>query len=119
MSAAVEQRARAHVVSDWAEHQAVPVVLRYDPGSPDDVVRISFPGGNDWSLDRPVLEQGLLTPAGSGAVRVWPCGRVQTIVEFHAAKSVTVLQFDATALVRFLGRTRAARTTSAAPSTHA
>ncbi|HLL34489.1 MAG TPA: SsgA family sporulation/cell division regulator, partial [Streptomyces sp.] len=68
-------------------------------------VRIDLPGTHEWSFDRSLLEQGLRAPAGSGSVRVWPCGRVQAVVEFHDTDGVAVVQFDSKALVRFLRRT--------------
>jgi class 3 adenylate cyclase len=51
------------------------------------------------------FEQGLSAPAEAGQVRVWPCGRVQAVVEFHSAQGVSVVQFETKALLRFLRRT--------------
>ncbi|MBM7172797.1 SsgA family sporulation/cell division regulator [Streptomyces sp. G44] len=111
---AVEQYARAHLVTDSSEgHRAVPVVLRYDPQADPHTVRIGLPGRHEWTFARHLLEQGLRAPVTAGDVRVWPCGRVQTVVEFHAGDGVTVVQFDASALMRFLRRTYAAATTPA------
>ncbi|NBE51581.1 SsgA family sporulation/cell division regulator [Streptomyces boluensis] len=112
MSAAVEQHARAHLVTDAPDgHRALRVALRYDPEGLTDDIRIAVPGSpggeQEWTLPRALLEQGLRTPAGHGSVRVWPCGRVQVVVEFHTEGGVTVLQFDCAPLVRFLGRTYA------------
>ncbi|MEV5317170.1 SsgA family sporulation/cell division regulator [Streptomyces sp. NPDC052687] len=111
----VEQHARAHIVTDTAdrvedEQRAVPVILRYDPDRDPGAVRVDLPGGDhEWTFDRAVLEQGLRAPAeapaGSGSVRVWPCGRVQAVVEFHDRHGVSVVQFDTKALMRFLRRT--------------
>lgn len=119
MSAVVEQRVRAHLVTDEPDgHRAVRVALRYDPDTPAPSIRIAVPGApgeQEWTLPREVLEQGLRTPVRSGDVRVWPCGRVQVVLEFRTEGGVTVLQFDCTLLVRFLRRTYAART-AAAPS---
>ena len=112
----VEQYARAHIVTDAdiqaAEQDAVPVVLRYDPDTDPRVVHIRLPGGatHDWTCSRTLLEQGLRAPAGSGEVRVWPCGRVQAVVEFHSPEGVSVVQFDTKALMRFLRRTYLAAT---------
>ncbi|MGW0614041.1 SsgA family sporulation/cell division regulator [Streptomyces sp. NPDC002788] len=118
----VEQYARAHIVTDTAvtlvdELEAVPVTLRYDPERDPLRVRIGLPGagGREWSFDRRLLEEGLRAPAGSGEVRVWPCGRVQAVVEFHSAHGVSVVQFERQALLRFLRRTYMA---AAAPVTH-
>ncbi|MET8081022.1 SsgA family sporulation/cell division regulator [Streptomyces sp. NPDC005303] len=103
----VEQYARAHIISDVdiAEDEAVPVVLRYDPESDPRSVRIGLPGTPEWTFSRALLEQGLRAPVGSGAVRVWPCGRVQAVVEFHSPHGVSVVQFEQKTLLRFLRRT--------------
>ena len=104
----VEQYARAHIVTDAdiqaAEQDAVPVVLRYDPDTDPRVVHIRLPGGDthDWTCSRTLLEQGLRAPAGSGEVRVWPCGRVQAVVEFHTGQGHSVVEFDTKTLSRFL-----------------
>ncbi|GAA2498403.1 SsgA family sporulation/cell division regulator [Streptomyces longisporus] len=103
----VEQYARAHLVTDAAvpEDETVPVVLRYDPEVDPREVRVGLPGAHEWSFSRSLLEQGLRAPAGSGEVRVWPCGRVQAVVEFHSANGVSVVQFESKTLLRFLRRT--------------
>jgi hypothetical protein len=105
----VEQYARAHIVTDEdvdrQDRDAVPVVLRYDPESDPRAVRIGLPGPHEWTFDRALLEQGLRAPAGSGEVRVWPCGRVQAVVEFHSEQGVSVVQFETKTIMRFLRRT--------------
>lgn len=119
MSAVVEQHVRAHLVTDGPEgHRAIRVALRYDGDAPTPGIRVAVPGSpgeQEWVLARETLEQGLRMPVRSGDVRVWPCGRVQAVIEFHAAGGVTVLQFDCVLLVRFLRRTYAV-TKAAAPS---
>ncbi|WP_328769328.1 SsgA family sporulation/cell division regulator [Streptomyces sp. NBC_00286] len=103
---AVEQYARAHIVTDSAqETPAVPVALRYDPEAEPAEVRVTLPGRHEWVVARDLLERGLRTPAASGDVRIWPCGRVQTVMEFHSPEGVAVVQFDEKALIRFLRRT--------------
>ncbi|MFF6811414.1 SsgA family sporulation/cell division regulator [Streptomyces sp. NPDC012403] len=108
----VEQYARAHIVTDDLEEDrgAVPVVLRYDPERDPLCVRVELPGAapREWFVDRELLEQGLLAPTGRGEIRVWPCGRVQAVVEFHTAQGVSVVQFETKTLTRFLRRTYAA-----------
>ncbi|MBD9733572.1 SsgA family sporulation/cell division regulator [Streptomyces sp. H28] len=110
----VEQYARAHVVTDadplLGDRGAVPVVLRYDPESDPRSVRVALPGSGEreWTVPRELLEEGLHLPAGQGEVQVWPCGRVQTVVEFHTARGVSVVQFENKVLTRFLRRTYAA-----------
>lgn len=110
----VEQYARAHIVTDEdvdrLDADAVPVVLRYDPESDPRAVRIGLPGPHEWTFDRTLLEQGLRSPAGSGEVRVWPCGRVQAVVEFHSEQGVSVVQFETKTIMRFLRRTYMATT---------
>ncbi|NNN33109.1 SsgA family sporulation/cell division regulator [Streptomyces sp. S3(2020)] len=103
----VEQYARAHIVSDAdiAEDEAIPVLLRYDPDTDPRAVRVGLPGPHEWTFQRELLERGLRAPVEAGDVRVWPCGRVQAVVEFHSAKGVSVVQFESKALLRFLRRT--------------
>lgn len=109
----VEQYARAHIVTDAdlleEEQAAVPVVLRYDPEDDPRAVRVGLPGTHEWTIARTLLEQGLRAPAGSGEVRVWPCGRVQAVVEFHSSQGVSVVQFESETLRRFLRRTYTAK----------
>lgn len=110
----VEQYARARIVTEDDEsedHCAVPVVLRYDPRDDPRAVRIALPGAREWTFPRSLLEQGLRAPAGTGEVRVWPCGRVQAVVEFHSARGVSVVQFETKTLLRFLRRTYSAAAT--------
>ncbi|MDT0403174.1 MULTISPECIES: SsgA family sporulation/cell division regulator [Streptomyces] len=108
----VEQYARAHIVTDETEEDrgAVPVVLRYDPDEDPLCVRVALPGAapREWIVDRELLERGLLSPTGRGEIRVWPCGRVQAVIEFHTAQGVSVVQFETKTLARFLRRARAA-----------
>ncbi|MFF7394113.1 SsgA family sporulation/cell division regulator [Streptomyces scabiei] len=106
MSVTVEQYARAHVVTDSPEDRdTVPVVLRYDPDTDASAVRVRLPGPDEWAFPRELLERGLRTPTTAGPVSIWPCGRVQAVMEFHSAKGVAVMQFDTKALIRFLRRT--------------
>ncbi|MFD6973501.1 SsgA family sporulation/cell division regulator [Streptomyces sp. NBC_01310] len=116
---AVEERVRARVITDDPLYRTIPVALRFAPAEPL-AVRIVFPAGlspegtdNEWVFPRALLEAGLQAPTGTGDVRVWPCGRVQAVVEFHSPDGVAVVQFDIAALRRFLRRTYA----PAAPAT--
>ncbi|WP_406727155.1 SsgA family sporulation/cell division regulator [Streptomyces sp. GD-15H] len=111
----VEQYARAQIVTDADAPQAVgrgavSVMLYYDAERDPRTVRVRLPGlaHREWALPRELLERGLRTPVGSGDVQVWPCGRVQTVVEFHSAQVVSVVEFETKALTRFLRRTYAA-----------
>ncbi|WP_432189702.1 SsgA family sporulation/cell division regulator [Streptomyces sp. Tue6028] len=117
---AVEQYARAHIVTDTAdslddERRTVPVALRYDPEDDPRQVHITLPGPHEWTFERELLEQGLRGPVTSGDVRVWPCGRVQAVMEFHSPKGVALVQVDSKALLRFLRRTY---TVSGTPVAH-
>ncbi|MFI8521478.1 SsgA family sporulation/cell division regulator [Streptomyces sp. NPDC085481] len=105
---AVEDRARGRVVTDAPLSRPVPVALRYDADFSPATVRFVFPGNIEWSFPRSLLETGLRAPARRGDIGVWPCGRVQTVVEFHSADGVAVVQFDTTALMRFIRHTYAA-----------
>ncbi|AWZ05255.1 MULTISPECIES: SsgA family sporulation/cell division regulator [unclassified Streptomyces] len=106
----VEERVRARVITDDPLYRTIPVSLRFVPTEPL-AVRIVFPADlspegtdNEWVLPRALLEAGLQAPTGTGDVRVWPCGRVQAVVEFHSPEGVAVVQFDIAALRRFLRR---------------
>jgi sporulation and cell division protein SsgA len=107
----VEQYARAHITTDADEgirdgQAAVPVVLRYDPDADPRSVQVGLPGTHEWTVSRELLEQGLRAPTEQGDVRVWPCGRVQAVVELHSEQGgVSVVQFESKALLRFLRRT--------------
>ncbi|MEU9232063.1 SsgA family sporulation/cell division regulator [Streptomyces subrutilus] len=112
----VEERVTARVISDDPLYRKVPVALRFAASEPL-AVRIVFPADlspegtdNEWVFPRALLEAGLQAPTGTGDVRVWPCGRVQAVVEFHSPEGVAVVQFDIAALRRFLRRTYAPAT---------
>ncbi|MFH8975816.1 SsgA family sporulation/cell division regulator [Streptomyces sp. NPDC017890] len=115
----VEQYARAHILTDADlpdedDGGALPVVLRYDPDRDPRAVCVGLPargrgpGVREWTFSRSLLEQGLRAPTGTGEVRVWPCGRVQVVVEFHTPQGCSVVQFETKALIRFLRRTHTA-----------
>ncbi|MER7998085.1 SsgA family sporulation/cell division regulator [Streptomyces sp. NPDC095613] len=108
MSATVEQPAKARLITDAPWPRTVSVLLRYDGEDPL-ALRIVFPpevsrdqGEVVWSFARDLLEAGLRLPSGDGDVEVWPCGRAQTVVEFHSPDGVAVVQFDSAPLRRFL-----------------
>ncbi|MET9363687.1 SsgA family sporulation/cell division regulator [Streptomyces sp. NPDC006632] len=103
----VEDHARARVVTDAPLSNPVPVAMRYDPADTSGAVCFAFPGGNEWIFPRSLLESGLRAPASRGDVSVWPCGRAQTVLEFHSPDGVAVVQFDSSPLVRFLRHTYA------------
>ncbi|MFI8827683.1 SsgA family sporulation/cell division regulator [Streptomyces sp. NPDC053431] len=105
----VEDHAKGRIISDAPLSRPVPVALRFDPAFEPATVRFVFPGDIEWSFPRALLETGLRAPARRGDIGVWPCGRVQTVVEFHTDDGVAVVQFDTTALLRFLNHTYAAR----------
>ncbi|MET9886586.1 SsgA family sporulation/cell division regulator [Streptomyces sp. NPDC006430] len=118
-AAAVEERVTARVISDDPLYRKIPVALRFTAAEPL-AVRIVFPAGlspqgtdNEWVFPRALLEAGLQAPSGTGDVRIWPCGRVQAVVEFHSPEGVAVIQFDIATLRRFLRRTYARVTRTA------
>ncbi|GGT34449.1 SsgA family sporulation/cell division regulator [Streptomyces purpureus] len=108
-SPAVEEHAKGLIITDAPLSRAVPVSLRYDPGTDPAAVRFAFPSGTEWSFPRELLESGLRAPAHRESIDIWPCGRVQTVVEFHTEDGVAVVQFDTSALTRFLKHTYAVR----------
>ncbi|TWG03695.1 sporulation and cell division protein SsgA [Streptomyces brevispora] len=105
MSPVIKEHARARLVSDARDLPTVPVELRYDSADDPHTIRVAFPGGPEWSLERDLVERGLRAPVEHGGYRIWPCGRAQLVVEFHSAADVEVVQFDSAPLVRFLRRT--------------
>ncbi|MGW0550677.1 SsgA family sporulation/cell division regulator [Streptomyces altiplanensis] len=116
MHPAIEGHARACLITDGPQRHAVPVALRYDPGKNPRAVRLVFPpdvspdgAANEWVFDRALLEAGLNRPAETenGDVRVWPCGRVQAVMELRSPQGTAVIQFDRAPLRRFLERTHA------------
>lgn len=107
MSPAVKEQASGWIVTDAPQHRPVRVFLSYDPAKDPAVVRFAFPGGGEWTFPRKLLEAGLRVPTRDGDVGIWPCGRVQAIVEFHTADGVDVVQFDSKTLLRFLRHTYA------------
>ncbi|MFE5714296.1 SsgA family sporulation/cell division regulator [Streptomyces sp. NPDC056501] len=107
---AVDDHAKGRIISDAPLSRPVPVSLRYDADHTPATVRFGFPDDVEWSFPRALLETGLRTPTRRGDIEVWPCGRVQTVVEFHTEDGVAVVQFDTAALLRFLRHTYAAST---------
>lgn len=107
----VEVYARGLIVTDEPLSRSVRVALRYEPDAEPATVRMVFPGGTVWTLPRALLEAGLRSPTRRGDVEVWPCGRVQTVVEHHeSGGTAAVVQFDSSALRRFLRHTYAVTT---------
>ncbi|NWF28058.1 SsgA family sporulation/cell division regulator [Streptomyces sp. PKU-EA00015] len=115
MSPAVMEHARGRIVTDAPQYRAVRVSLSYDPTADPQAVCFSFPSGREWTFPREVLESGLNAPVRRGDIEIWPCGRVQAVVEFHTRDGVAVVQFDAKTLSRFLRHTYAVAATSPAP----
>ncbi|MEN3586435.1 SsgA family sporulation/cell division regulator [Streptomyces sp. ZYX-F-203] len=116
----VEQQTHAHILTDTdgpveVDGGTVPLVLRYDPEDDPPAVRFGVPPATDgpagrpreWTVDRSLLERGLKAPADEAGVRVWPCGRVQAVVEFHSPQGCSMVQIDSKALLRFLRLTHA------------
>ncbi|MCX5200685.1 SsgA family sporulation/cell division regulator [Streptomyces sp. NBC_00237] len=113
---ALEVRLRANLVTDAPVPTLLPVLLRHAPAGDRHTVSIELPvpgpGGPGearpaWAFPRALLEAGLRAPTEQGDVRIWPCGRVQVVLELHAEQGVLLLQLDSAPLVRFLRRTYA------------
>ncbi|MFF1403979.1 SsgA family sporulation/cell division regulator [Streptomyces sp. NPDC058294] len=113
MDIIVEQPAHARLIT--AEDREVPVsaTLRYSAEDPL-AVFVDFPAeaalnGEEvtWTFARSLLDQGLRAPAGHGDVQIWPYGRTRTVLEFHSPHGMALLQFQASALRRFLLHTYA------------
>ncbi|MFE3858001.1 SsgA family sporulation/cell division regulator [Streptomyces griseorubiginosus] len=106
----LEQTVRARLIT--SEHADLPIrpTLRYSAAEPF-AVHIDFPAqvsadgeGVTWMFARALLEEGLGTPAGEGDVRIRPCGRARTVIEFHSPLGLAVIRFGTTTLRRFLLR---------------
>ncbi|MFJ2742691.1 SsgA family sporulation/cell division regulator [Streptomyces sp. NPDC087440] len=113
-AAPVEARLRANLVTDAPVPTCLPVTLRHAPADDPRALLIELPvpgppgstgGRPTWTFPRALLEAGLRAPAEQGDVRIWPCGRVQVVLELHAPQGVLLLQLDSAPLVRFLRRT--------------
>ncbi|MGW0789003.1 SsgA family sporulation/cell division regulator [Streptomyces sp. NPDC002911] len=117
MSLAIQEHARARLITDGPDPRPVPVELRYDPEKPQ-TVRVRLPGGAEWAFGLDLLERGLRSPATRGNISIWPCGRAQLVLELHATDGVAVFQFDNAPLIRFLSRILA-RTAKRPPATTA
>ncbi|MBT2399752.1 SsgA family sporulation/cell division regulator [Streptomyces sp. ISL-100] len=127
MHPAIEDHARACLITDGPQRHAVPVALRYDPEEDPLAVHLIFPpdvspdgAENEWVFDRSLLEGGMSRPTEteSGDVRVWPCGRVQAVMELRSPQGMAVIQFDRTPLLRFLRRTHAVEEPPLAEADH-
>lgn len=105
MSPVIREHARARLVTDARDLPVVPVELRYDTADDPHTIRVAFPGGTEWAVERELLERGLRAPVEHDSYRIWPCGRAQLVVELHSAAGVEVVQFDSAPLIRFLRRT--------------
>lgn len=113
MDISLEQPARARLVTAEEQELSVPATLRYSSADPL-AVHIDFPsevcladGDATWIFARSLLDAGLRGPAGDGDVHMWPCGDDRTVLELHSPYGLAVLQFDTSALRRFLLRTYA------------
>ncbi|MEU8889416.1 SsgA family sporulation/cell division regulator [Streptomyces sp. NPDC048442] len=106
---------RAGLITDAPAPVCLPVTLRHDPAHDARAVSVVLPAPGPspdrhvWTFPRALLEAGLRAPAEQDDVRIWPCGRVQAVLELHAAQGVVLLQLDCAPLVRFLRRTYAPR----------
>ncbi|MFD7865823.1 SsgA family sporulation/cell division regulator [Streptomyces sp. NPDC057682] len=108
MSPVIKEHARARLVTDARDLPVVHVELRHDAAADPGTILIAFPEGSVWPVGRELLEQGLRSPAERDGLRVWPCGRVQLVVERDTPEGVDVVQFDTAPLIRFLRRARTA-----------
>ncbi|MEV1024321.1 SsgA family sporulation/cell division regulator [Streptomyces sp. NPDC050264] len=116
MPVTLEQPAHARLVTAEGRggpERPVTVTLRYASADPL-AIQLAFPAevtlaGVEvtWSFARTLLDEGLRAPTGAGDVHVWPCGRARTVVELHAPEGMAVVQFDTSALRRFLRRSYA------------
>ncbi|WP_338899991.1 SsgA family sporulation/cell division regulator [Streptomyces sp. TG1A-60] len=108
MTVTLEQPARALLVTAEDREIPVPASLRYSSDDPL-AVHLDFPADISlsgamvtWTFSRDLLEGGVLAPAGSGDVQIWPSGRSRTVVELRSPYGLALLRFETAALWRFL-----------------
>ncbi|ELS53566.1 SsgA family sporulation/cell division regulator [Streptomyces viridochromogenes] len=113
MRLALDQPVRARLVTPGHPELPIRPTLRYSAAEPF-AVHVVFPPhvsadekGVTWTFARSLLEEGLDTAAGIGDVRIRPCERSRTVVEFHAPHGLAVVRFGTASLRRFLLRTYA------------
>ncbi len=113
MRLALEQHVRARLVTPGSPEFPIRPTLRYRAAEPF-AVHVEFPAhvsadedGVTWTFARSLLEEGLDRAAGIGDVRIRPCGRSRTVVEFHAPHGMAAIRFGTAALRRFLQRSHA------------
>ncbi|MFI9615187.1 SsgA family sporulation/cell division regulator [Streptomyces sp. NPDC052023] len=113
MDITLQQPARARLITAEEREVPVSVTLRYLSSDPL-AVHFDFPSeacldgdALSWTFARALLQEGVHGPVGSGDVQIWPCGRALTVLEFHSPCGLALLQFDTSALRRFLLRTYA------------
>ncbi|MFI6011428.1 SsgA family sporulation/cell division regulator [Streptomyces sp. NPDC051243] len=110
----LEQPVRARLVTPGYAELPVRPTLRYAAAEPF-AVHIGFPAhvsddglGVTWTFARSLLAEGLDgAAAGIGDVRIVPCGRSRTVVEFHAPHGMAAVRFGTAPLRRFLQRSYA------------
>lgn len=109
----LRQPVRARLITPDHAGLGLRPALRYSDAEPF-AVHIDFPAhvSTDgekvtWTFARTLLAEGLRAPAGIGDVRVRPCGRSRTAVEFHTPQGAAVIRFPTTSLRRFLQRSYA------------
>jgi hypothetical protein len=107
---ALEQRARARLITPDYDEVPVRTTLRYTPDDPF-AVHIDFPAGVSaddvnvtWAFARALLAEGLDRPTGIGDVHLWPHGSAHTVVELRSPHGMAMIRFDTSTLRRFLRR---------------
>ena len=113
MRLALAQPVRARLVTPDYPELPIRATLRYCAAEPF-AVYVDFPAhvsddghGVTWTFARSLLEEGLDGAAGIGDVRIAPCGRSRTVLEFHAPHGMAAIRFGTASLRRFLQRSYA------------
>ncbi|WP_206503207.1 SsgA family sporulation/cell division regulator [Streptomyces chrestomyceticus] len=106
----IDQAVHARLIATVPRSRKVPGRLRYDSEDPL-AIHVVFPpvaslDGAEvgWTFARDLLADGLREPSGQGDVHIWPCGPDHTMLEFHTADGLAMVQFPARDLRRFLMR---------------
>ncbi|OEV05253.1 SsgA family sporulation/cell division regulator [Streptomyces oceani] len=114
MSDVLVQPVQARLIVRTTAALPLTAVLRYDRADPL-AIHASFPAESsldgaevDWVFARELLRAGLHAPAGDGDVRLWPGGRVHTMLELHTPEGMALVELRRAELRYFLRRCDAA-----------
>ncbi|MCF6522273.1 SsgA family sporulation/cell division regulator [Streptomyces sp. JJ36] len=108
MTAVIDHTVQIRLLTRTGAARRLTATLRYRPQDPL-AVRVLFPAEASldgaeapWVFARELLHAGLSGAAGTGDVRLWPCGRRQVMLELHTPEGVALVELDTGDVRRFL-----------------